>query len=91
MKRQFILDEYDFSDGELRVIFTFDEENYYEDIISEDIFEEFIDYTERLYYFEDKWDGYSESHYTEDKWMDYSEWLEDHCENSDIIDFLEII
>ena len=37
MKRQIIIEEYEIWDGEVRVIFTFDEKNYYEDVISEDI------------------------------------------------------
>jgi len=40
MKRQIILDEYEFSDGDLRVIFTFDEKEYIEDFIDENSFEE---------------------------------------------------
>ena len=66
MKRQIILDEYEFSDGDLRVIFTFDEKEYIEDFIDENSFEEYIEDSGRLEYFEDRWDGYTESHYTKD-------------------------
>lgn len=89
MKRQINLEEYEIFNGEMRVIFTLDGENYYEDEISEDIFEEFVEKTDRLYYFIDRWDGLNETHYTEDKWMDYSEWVESYMENDDVTDFLE--
>ena len=65
-KRPILLDEYDFSDGELRVIFTFDRIEYVEDYIDEDIFETYINDSGRLEFFEDRWDGYSESHYTKE-------------------------
>ena len=86
MKRQILLDEYDFSDGELRVIFTFDRIEYIEDYICEDIFETYINDSGRLEFFEDRWDGYSESHYTKEYIVDYTDWLNDSCESSDILD-----
>jgi hypothetical protein len=89
MKRQIILDEYEFSDGDLRVIFTFDEKEYIEDLIDENSFEEYIEGSGRLEYFEDRWDGYTESHYTKDYIVDYSEWRDESCESSDILDFLD--
>jgi len=89
MKRQILLDEYDFSDGELRVIFTFDRIEYIEDYICEDIFETYINDSGRLEFFEDRWDGYSESHYTKEYIVDYTDWLNDSCESSDILDFLD--
>jgi len=89
MKRQIILDEYEFSDGDLRVIFTFDEKEYIEDFIDENSFEEYIEDSGRLEYFEDRWDGYTESHYTKDYTVDYSEWRDESCESGDILDFLD--
>jgi hypothetical protein len=89
MKRQIILDEYEFSDGDLRVIFTFDEKEYIEDFIDENSFEEYIEDSGRLEYFEDRWDGYTESHYTKDYIVDYSEWRDESCESGDILDFLD--
>lgn len=89
MKRQILLNEYEFSDGVLIAVFTFDGKDYIEDYISEDIFESYIVESGRLEFFEDKWDGYTESHYTKDYVVDYSEWVNEHCENSDILDFLD--
>jgi hypothetical protein len=89
MKRPILLDEYDFSDGELRVIFTFDRIEYVEDYIDEDIFETYINDSGRLEFFEDRWDGYSESHYTKEYIVDYTDWLSNTCESSDILDFLD--
>ena len=89
MKRQFIIEEYEIWDGEVIIIFTFDEKNYYEDVISEDLFEDFVEKIDSLYYYVDRWDGYTESHYTEDVWMDYFEWVNEHVENDDIKDFIE--
>jgi len=89
MKRQIILDEYEFSDGDLRVIFTFDEKECIEDFIDENSFEEYIEDSGRLEYFEDRWDGYTESHYTKDYTIDYSKWRDESCESGDILDFLD--
>ncbi len=55
MKRQILLNEYEFSDGVLIAGFTFDGKDYIEDYISEDIFESYIVESGRLEFFEDKW------------------------------------
>ena len=89
MKRQFILDEYEFSDGELRIVFTLDGKEYIEDLIDENSFEDYIDNSGKLEYFEDKWDGYRESHYTNEYVMDYSEWRNEYCDSGDILDFVD--
>lgn len=88
MKRQILLDEYNFTDGYLTVIFKLDNGEYREDIIDENTFEEYIEKTGKLEYFEDCWDAYKESHYTKDYLLYYDEWRDDYCESNDILDFL---
>jgi hypothetical protein len=88
MKRQILLYEYDFTDGYLTVIFKLDNGEYREDIIDENTFEEYIEKTGKLEYFEDCWDAYKESHYTKDYLLYYDEWRNDYCESNDILDFL---
>lgn len=88
MKRQIILDEFDFVNGNLNVIFKLNDEDYREDSIDEDIFEEYIEKSGKLDYFEDCWDGYNESHYTKDYVYDYYEWRDEYCDIGDISDFL---
>lgn len=88
MKRQIILDEYYFVNGYLNVIFKLQNEDYREDIIDEDTFEDYIEQSGKLEFFEDCWDGYKESHYTKEYIYDYSEWRDEYCENNDILDFL---
>jgi len=88
MKRQIILDEYYFVNGYLNVIFKLENGDYREDIIDENSFQNYIEKTGKLEYFEDCWDGYRESHYTKDYLIEYDEWKSESCESSDIIDFL---
>ncbi len=88
MKRQILLEEYDFHNGTLNVLFLDKDNNYREDKIDENNFEEFISESGRLESFEDKWDGYTESHYTKDYIMNYSHWLDEYCEKDDILTFL---
>lgn len=88
MKRQIILDEYYFVNGYLNVIFKLQNEDYREDIIDEDTFEDYIEQSGKLEFFEDCWNGYKESHYTKEYIYDYSEWRDEYCENNDILDFL---
>lgn len=88
MKRQIILDEYYFVNGYLNVIFKLQNEDFREDIIDEDTFEDYIEQSGKLEFFEDCWDGYKESHYTKEYIYDYSEWRDEYCENNDILDFL---
>jgi len=88
MKRQLLIDEYSFNDGELNIIFQDEDKNYREDNIDEDIFESYVNSSGMLEGFEDMWDGYSESHYTRDYIMDYSYWLNEVCERGDILDFI---
>lgn len=87
-KRHIILDNYDFYNGYLNVVFTLDDDKYREDIIDENSFQEFIYKCGKLEYFIDCWDGQTESHYTEEKIIDYDEWKKEVCESNDIIDFL---
>ncbi len=89
MKSQVILDEYEFSDGDLMVNFTFDGKEYIEDFIDENSFEEYIEDSGRLEFFEDRWDGHTESHYTKEYIVDYSKWRDEYCEKDDILDFLD--
>ena len=88
MKRQIILDEHYFVNGYLNVIFKLQNEDFREDIIDEDTFEDYIEQSGKLEFFEDCWDGYKESHYTKEYIYDYSEWRDEYCENNDILDFL---
>ena len=88
MKRQIRLDEYDFTDGNLSVYFMLDDGKYREDIINENTFQEYIEKSGSLEFFEDCWDGYSESHYTRDYNYDYDDWRDEFCEKDDILDFL---
>jgi hypothetical protein len=88
MKRQIILDDYYFDNGELTVIFKLDDDKYREDIIDENSFEDYIQKSGKLEYFKDCWDGYKESHYTEEYVIEYDEWKKDECETNDIEEFL---
>jgi hypothetical protein len=88
MKRQISLDEYDFTNGYLTVFFKLDNGEYREDIIDENTFEEYIEKSGRLEYFEDCWDAYTESHYTKDYILNYYDWRDEYCESNDILDFL---
>ena len=88
MKRQITLDDYYFDKGDLSVIFKLDDDKYREDIIDENSFEEFIQQSGRLEYFQDCWDGHRESHYTKEYIIDYDEWKKDSCQTTDIEDFL---
>lgn len=88
MKRQIILEEYEFINGELN-IFLKSDDKYMKDSINENDFEEYILKTGKLEFFEDKWDGYSESHYTEEYIYDYYTWRDEYCEKNDIIDFID--
>jgi hypothetical protein len=88
MKRQITLDEYDSHNGNLKVIFSFGDEKYIQDVIDENTFKDFIQKSGRLEYFEDCWDGYTESHYTKDYVIEYYDWKKDYCDNDDIEDFL---
>ena len=88
MKRQITLDEYDFIDGNLTIIFKIDNEEYREDIIDENSFEEYINNSGKLEFFEDCWNGYKESHYTKEYIHEYYDWRDEYCEKGDILDFL---
>jgi hypothetical protein len=88
MKRQITLDDYHFYKGDLTVIFKLDDDKYREDIIDENSFEEYIQQSGRLEYFEDCWDGHRESHYTKEYLMEYDAWKKDECQTTDIEDFL---
>lgn len=88
MKGQIILDEYNFVNGYLNIIFKIKDEYYREDVIDENTFEEYVEKSGKLESFEDCWDGYTESHYTRDYIIDYYEWRDEICDSSDIIDFL---
>lgn len=88
MKGQIILDEYDFVNGYLNVIFKLNDEDYREDAIDENTFEEYIEESGKLEFFEDRWDGYKESHYTEEYVHNYYDWRDEYCEKGDISDFL---
>jgi len=89
MKRQIIIDDYDFVNGYLSVFFSIDNnDSIIEDNIDEDIFEEYITKSGDLEYFEDCWDGHTESHFTKEYVMDYSDWVNEHCDKSYILDFL---
>ena len=88
MKRQIILDEYDFNKGNLIVIFSFGDDKYIQDIIDENSFEEYIQKSGKLEFFKDCWDEHSKSHYTQECFIDYDEWKKDECETDDIKDFL---
>ena len=88
MKRQIVIDDYEFINGEISIFFEIDGLPY-EDNIDEDLFEEYIENSGNLEYFEDCWDGYSESHYTKDYVYEYSEWLENGFDKSYLKDFLD--
>jgi hypothetical protein len=88
MKRQFILDDYYFSKGELNITLIIDDGKYTEDFIDENVFEEYVTESGCLEFFEDCWDAYSESHYTKDIIMNYYDWRDDICERDDIENFL---
>jgi len=88
MKRQIILDDFYFDNGDLAVIFKLDDDKYREDIIDENSFEEYIQKSGKLEFFEDCWDAYSESHYTKEYIIEYDEWKKEGCETDDIEDFL---
>jgi len=88
MKGQIILDEYDFVNGYLNVIFKLNDEDYREDTIDENTFEEYIEESGKLEFFEDHWDGYKESHYTEEYIHNYYDWRDEICDSGDILDFL---
>ena len=88
MKRQIILEEYEFVNGELFVTIKLDDENYRDDNINENTFEEYIEKSGKLEFFEDCWDSYNESHYTKEYIYDYYKWRDEHCEKDDILDFL---
>jgi hypothetical protein len=88
MKRQIILDEYIFINGYLNIILKLNDEGYTEDTIDENIFEDYVEKTGLLEFFEDCWDAQSESHYTKEYKHDYYSWRDDYCENNDIIEFL---
>lgn len=88
MKRQIMIDEYNFIDGYLNVIFKLYNEEYREDNIDENTFEEYIEKSGKLESFEDCWDAYSESHYTKDYVLNYYDWRDDDCDTGDISDFL---
>ena len=88
MKSQIIIDEFNFINGYLNIIFRIHDEEYREDNIDESIFEEYIEKSGKLEYFEDCWDGVRESHYTKDYLLHYDDWRNDYCESNDILDFL---
>ena len=58
MKRQIMIDESNFIDGYLNVIFKLYNEEYREDNIDENTFEEYIEKSGKLESFEDCWDAY---------------------------------
>ena len=88
MKRQIILDDYEFINGNLNIIFKLDDEKYREDTIDENIFEEYIQKSSKLEFFEDCWDANNESHYTKDYILNYYNWRDNYCDSNDILDFL---
>jgi len=87
MKRQIVIDDYEFINGEISIFFKSDN-LYYQDTVDEDLFETYIRESGTLEYFEDCWDGYKESHYTKEYIYDYSEWLNEGFEISHLNDFL---
>jgi hypothetical protein len=88
MKRQIVIDDYEFINGEISIFFEIGD-LYYEDNIDEDLFEKYVDESGGLEYYEDCWDGYKESHYTKEYVHEYSEWLSEHFDKSYLNDFID--
>jgi len=89
LKRHITLDNFTINGENLIVSFTFDNETYYEDTISEGEFEKYIKNKGSLEYYLDRWDYTTESTYQEYFQKDYSEWLKDECQKEDVMDFLD--
>jgi hypothetical protein len=87
-KIQITLDDYNFINGTLNVLFILDNKKFIGDDICESLFEEYVELSGKLEFYDDRWNSYNESHYTYDYKKDYSDWRDESCEKSDILDFL---